>query len=259
MKSKRAVILLSGGLDSATVLYFAKAKGYKCFCLIFDYGQKHLREIQAAKDIASVAKCAYQVLKISLPWKGSSLLDKNQKIPLPSVKLSAKGSKQEIPSTYVPGRNIIFLSFALSYAESIDAGAIFIGANALDYSGYPDCRPAFMRAFSKVAACGTKAGSLKSGIKICAPLINKNKSAIIKLGVSLEVPFSLSWSCYRGGKVPCGKCESCFYRAKGFKEARLVDPALLSENRFKMQGRTQPFLGEHGQNASKGWVEGRAG
>jgi len=226
MKSKLAVVLLSGGLDSATVLYLAKARGYKCFCLIFDYGQKHRREIQSAKDIASLAKCAYRVLKISLPWKGSSLLDKCEEIPRPAVKLGVQTVKKDIPSTYVPGRNIIFLSFALSYAEAIKAGAVFIGANALDYSGYPDCRPAFLRAFSKVAACGTKAGSSRSGIKICAPLVNKNKSQIIKLGASLKVPFASTWSCYRGGKSPCGRCESCFYRAKGFKEARLVDPAL---------------------------------
>jgi len=251
MKNKRAVVLVSGGLDSATVLYLAKSKGYQCFCLIFDYGQKHRREIRAAKHIASLTGCAYQVLKISLPWKGSSLLAKGKEIPSCIVKLNARRVKQNIPSTYVPGRNIIFLSFALSYAEVIKAGTIFIGVNALDYSGYPDCRPAFMRAFSKVAACGTKAGSLKSGISICAPLIKKNKSEIIKLGVSLKVPFGLSWSCYRGGRAPCGACESCFYRAKGFKEARLLDPALLRM--------TQPFLGEHGQNASKGWVERRAG
>ena len=211
----KAVVLLSGGLDSVTTLYFAKKAGFSCHCLIFDYGQRHKKEISAAKKIAQNLKCPFRVIKISLPWKGSSLLDANLAIP---HRRSGK-----IPATYVPGRNIIFLSFALSYAEAIAAKAIFIGAHAQDYSGYPDCRPEFFQAFDKVISRGTKAGVEKKGIKIKTPLINKTKAQIIRLGNSLGVPFNLTWSCYRGGSRPCGKCDSCYYRAKGFKEAGLTE------------------------------------
>ncbi|MDD5098083.1 MAG: 7-cyano-7-deazaguanine synthase QueC [Candidatus Omnitrophica bacterium] len=218
MPNKRAVILLSGGLDSATVLYLAKSQGYKCHCLVFDYGQRHRREIEAAEKIAKKAGASLQAVKISLPWKGSALLDKSLKIPLPANRKAAS-PKNGIPVTYVPGRNIIFLSFALSFAEGIGARAIFIGAHAQDYSGYPDCRPEFYRAFRKAAACGTKAGVENKGIEIKAPLIHKGKADIIRLGSRLKVPFELTWSCYAGGKKPCGKCDSCYYRIKGFKEA----------------------------------------
>lgn len=211
---KRAVILLSGGLDSATTLYFAKDKGFRCHCLIFDYGQRHQKEIQSAKKIARIAKCPFRIIKISLPWKGSSLLDKN--IKLPAVK--ARG---DIPTTYVPGRNIIFLSFALSFAEAIKAKAIFIGAHAQDYSGYPDCRPEFYKAFSGVIETGTKAGVDKKNVEIKTPLINMTKAGIIKLGMKLGAPFELTWSCYKGGAKPCGVCDSCYYRQKGFMEAGL--------------------------------------
>jgi len=214
MKNKRAVVLLSGGLDSAVALYLAKKQGFQCQCLIFDYNQRHRRELKSAQAIARHAGCKVQLLKISLPWKGSALLDKN-------IKLSK--SHKKIPSTYVPGRNIIFLSFALSYAEAIGAQAIFIGAHIEDYSGYPDCRPEFFRAFSRVAATGTKAGKR---IKIINPILRKNKAQIINLGKKLAVPIRLTWSCYKGGERPCGKCDSCFYRAKGFKEAGMEDPAL---------------------------------
>jgi len=128
-----------------------------------------------------------------------------------------------IPSTYVPGRNIIFLSFALSYAEAIKAGAIFIGAHAQDYSGYPDCRPEFFDAFKEVVSFGTKAGVYGKRIQIETPLINKTKAAIIKLGARLGVPFHLTWSCYKGGRKPCGECDSCYYRAKGFREAGIEE------------------------------------
>ena len=212
----KAVILLSGGLDSATTLYFAKKNGFSCHCLIFDYGQRHKKELRSAVKIANQAGSGWQIVKINLPWKGSALLDKNIKIP---------GRLQSaIPVTYVPGRNIIFLSFALSYAEVMGAKAIFIGANAIDYSGYPDCRPQFFKAFVKAAALGTKRGSEGRPVKILTPLINKTKSEIIKLGIRLGVPYGFTWSCYKGGKFPCGKCDSCRFRAKGFNDAGLKDP-----------------------------------
>lgn len=228
MKNKPAVVLLSGGLDSAAVLYLAKAKGYQCHCLIFDYGQRHRKEINCAANIAQASGSTYRILKIYFPWKGSALLDKSKKVreyenpPLPPFNKGGEGGFGEtIPSTYVPARNIIFLSFALSFAETIKAKAIFIGAHAQDYSGYPDCRPEFFKAFAKMAAAGTYGGGR---IKILAPLLNKKKAQIIGLGQRLGAPFNLSWSCYRGAKLPCGVCDSCHYRAKGFQEAGLVDP-----------------------------------
>lgn len=210
---KQAVVLLSGGLDSAVALYYAKAKGYKCLCLIFDYGQRHKKEIIQAQKIAKAAGCPYKLLKISFPWKGSALLDKKIKIP----EMISAG----VPVTYVPGRNIIFLSFAISLAETLKAKAVFIGAHSQDYSGYPDCRPEFLSAFSRLAKTGTV-----GEYEIAAPLLRKNKSQIIRMGKKLGVPFGLTWSCYAGGKTPCGKCDSCRYRAKGFKEAGEFDPLL---------------------------------
>jgi 7-cyano-7-deazaguanine synthase len=237
---KRAVVLLSGGLDSATTLYYAKRSGFDPYCLVFDYGQRHKREVTAARQIARSLKAPLEMSVISLPWKGSSLLDKSKKIPSraclssgkPKVGLrpvypelvEGKPVTGTIPDTYVPARNIIFLSFALSYAEAIHAEAVFIGAHAQDYSGYPDCRPEFYRAFDTVIKTGTKAGVQGGKINIITPLINKTKSEIVKLGLSLGVPFERTWSCYHGGKQPCGKCDSCYYRAKGFAEAGLEDP-----------------------------------
>ncbi|MDO8749510.1 MAG: 7-cyano-7-deazaguanine synthase QueC [Candidatus Omnitrophota bacterium] len=221
--SEKAVVLLSGGLDSATTLYFAKAKGFQCYCLIFDYGQRHKKEIASAKKIAQRAGCAGQVIKISLPWKGSSLLDKRSQLSAINYQLSTA-----IPSTYVPARNIIFLSFALSYAEAIKASSIFIGANTIDYSGYPDCRPEFYRAFRRAVNLGTKAGVEGRGFSIFTPLIKMTKAGIIKLGTRLKVPYELTRSCYQGGKFPCGRCDSCLFRAKGFQEAGYRDPLLTT-------------------------------
>ena len=218
MRNKKAVVLLSGGLDSATTLYFAKEKGFNCACLVFDYGQRHRKEISAARKIAKAARCPVKIIKLDFPWKGSSLLDKGIKIPA--------RRDSEIPSTYVPARNIIFLSFALSYAETIGAQAIFIGAHSEDYSGYPDCRPEFYRAFNRVVNVGTKAGVERKGVKIITPLIDKGKAQIIRLGAKLGVPFKLTWSCYRGAGRPCGRCDSCYFRSKGFQEAGLADPAI---------------------------------
>jgi 7-cyano-7-deazaguanine synthase len=209
---KTCVVLLSGGLDSTTTLYFAKAHGYKCRALIFDYGQRHKKEIKVAIGIAKSAKVPYQMIKFTLPWKGSALLDIKTALPVSrSLKTIGKG----IPSTYVPARNTIFLSFALSYAEAIGAKAIFIGANALDFSGYPDCRPQYYKAYQKVIQKGLKSNN----IRIITPLINMTKSQIISLGRKLGAPLERTWSCYKGGKNPCGVCDSCILRNKGFKEA----------------------------------------
>jgi 7-cyano-7-deazaguanine synthase len=205
---KKAVVLLSGGMDSAVTLFIAKKSGYKANCLTFDYGQRHKKEILFAKRIAGSAKSTCVVLKISLPWKKSALLDKNIKVP-ENRKFS---SKDNIPATYVPARNTIFLSFGLSYAEAIGAKAVFIGANAIDFSGYPDCRPEYYRKFNELFKKATKA----KGIKIVAPLLYKTKEDIVKLGAGLGVDFNLTWSCYKGGSKPCGVCDACRLRKKGF-------------------------------------------
>lgn len=207
---KRAIILLSGGLDSATCLAIAKAEGFECFTLGFDYGQRHKHEIECASKISGNHKI------ITIPnFGGSALVD--DKIAVPKGGLTT-----EIPVTYVPARNTIFLSFALGYAEVVGASDIFIGVNALDYSGYPDCRPEFINAFQQMANLGTKAGNFK----INTPLINLTKAEIIKLGTKLGVDYSQTTSCYdpsAEGKA-CGVCDSCRLRLKGFAEAGIKDP-----------------------------------
>ncbi len=222
----KAIVLLSGGLDSATTLYLARKQGYKCFCITFDYGQRHKKEIESAKKVARAADCPLKVIKINLPWKGSSLLDRHIGVPEHSNILTFRHSNR-IPSTYVPARNIIFLSFALSFSEAIGARAIFIGAHTQDYSGYPDCRPEFYRAFKEVILRGTKTGVEGKGIVVKTPLINKTKARIILLAKKLKVPLQLTWSCYRGGKALCGKCDSCYYRHKGFQKAGISDPLVI--------------------------------
>ena len=218
---KRAVILLSGGLDSAVTLFFAKSKGYDCRCLNFDYGQRHKIEMAMAKRLARQAGAGFETVKLSLPWGGSSLLDKN--IAMPSGRTPKAIKSSGIPSTYVPARNTIFLSIAASYAEAIGADAIFIGAHSEDSSGYPDCRKRYLEAFDHVIKIGTKRG-LEKGLSLKFPLIDMAKRDIIKLGGSLGVPFQYTSSCYHGAKRLCGMCDSCILREKGFREAALKDP-----------------------------------
>jgi len=219
--NKKAVVLLSGGLDSSTTLYDAVARGYDCHCLVFDYGQRHKKEIIQAKAVARKAGCKSVCVKISLPWKGSALLDNKISVPRGRA-LDAKG----IPVTYVPARNIIFLSFAASYAEAIGAKVIFIGANAVDYSGYPDCRPEFIRSYQAMLARGLKSSFEGKSIKVVTPLIHLSKKQIVQLAVKLKVPLQLTWSCYNGGSKPCGVCDSCRLRAQGFTQAKIQDKAI---------------------------------
>ncbi|MBI3990965.1 MAG: 7-cyano-7-deazaguanine synthase QueC [Candidatus Omnitrophica bacterium] len=202
----KAVVLLSGGMDSAATLFWAINKGYRCYCLIFDYGQRHRKEILHAKRIAKKTNSEYKIVKLDFPWQGSALL--NKKLSLPEK--ITKG----IPVTYVPARNIIFLSIALSWAEAINASAILIGAQSRDFSGYPDCRPEFFRSFNSVMKTGTKTGAEGGKIRILTPLVNLNKTEIVRLGTKLGVPFSETWSCYAGGKKPCLKCAACILRQK---------------------------------------------
>ena len=214
--SKRCVVLLSGGLDSATTLAIAKADGFECFALSFRYGQRHALELDAARRVAKVMGVTdHVILDIDLRRFGGSALTDD--IPVP--KDQTPGS--EIPVTYVPARNTIFLSFALGYAEVLGARDIFIGVNALDYSGYPDCRPEFIGAFQHVANLATKAGVEGARVTIHAPLIKLTKAQIIKKGIELGVDFDLTLSCYDPSDAgePCGRCDACRLRAKGFAEA----------------------------------------
>ncbi|MBA3043976.1 7-cyano-7-deazaguanine synthase QueC [archaeon] len=219
MGKQKAVVLLSGGLDSATTLAIALDDGYDVYAFSFDYGQRHEKELEAAEKIAGHYSINHKIVKVDLSWAKSALTDKKIKIPE-----SRKNIGKNIPVTYVPARNMIMLSFALAYAETINADAVFIGANAIDYSGYPDCRPEFYKAFQKAAALGTKKGVESKPIQIKYPLINMTKSKIIKKGIELGVPYHLTWSCYKGKKKACGKCDSCMLRLKGFKEAGYNDP-----------------------------------
>jgi len=205
----KGVILLSGGLDSAVTLYSAKSKGYKLTALLFDYGQRHKKELVCAKKLCALTKTPFRLARIGLDWAKSSLT--NKKIQVPK---NRDLNRPDIPLTYVAGRNIIFLSYAFSLAESIGAQKVFIGAHVQDYSGYPDCRPEFLWNFNRAVSLGLK----DKNIKLVAPLIDLSKIEIIKLGLRLKVPFQYTWSCYQGGRKPCGKCDSCRFRAKAFAE-----------------------------------------
>ncbi|MBC5793847.1 7-cyano-7-deazaguanine synthase QueC [Sphaerospermopsis sp. LEGE 00249] len=219
----KAVILLSGGLDSSTVLYQARADGCECYAISFDYQQRHRRELQSAMFVAqSVGVVQHQIVNFDLRlWGGSALTD--EAIALPQAR-SLDEMSQSIPVTYVPARNTIFLSFALGYAETIGAQRVYIGVNALDYSGYPDCRPDYIQAMQEVFRLGTKQGREGQPIDIIAPLINLKKTEIIQLGNQLDVPWELTWSCYAGGDQACGVCDSCRLRLAAFAQLGLQDP-----------------------------------
>lgn len=219
----KAVALISGGLDSATAAAIARAEGNELYALSFDYGQRHIREIESAKAIAkSLGAADHLIVKFDLRKIGKSALTDNIDVPLdrPTKEMSAG-----IPITYVPARNTIFLAFALSYAESVGAFDIYIGVTQVDYSGYPDCRLEFVHAFEQVANLGTKAGVEGPGrFRIHTPLIDINKAETIKRGLELGIDYSLTWSCYQGGELACGRCDSCKLRLAGFERAGVPDP-----------------------------------
>jgi 7-cyano-7-deazaguanine synthase len=221
----RAVVLLSGGLDSATVLAIARSRGYELYALSFSYGQRHAWELDAAKRVAaSMGVAQHRIAEIDLRIFGGSALTAD--IAVPKGREPSEMSNG-IPVTYVPARNTIFLSFALAWAEVLAASNIFIGVNVLDYSGYPDCRPEFIAAFEALANLATKSGVEGSqDFKIHTPLINLTKAQIIGLGLQLGVNYSLTSSCYDPSPtgVPCGQCDSCLLRQKGFSENGIADP-----------------------------------
>lgn len=220
---KKAVVLLSGGLDSATALYLAKSKGFQVTALSFDYGQRHRVELNLAKKLAKQAGvAAHKVVELKLSdWGGSSLTDTSMELEKGDV------HRKDIPVTYVPARNMVFLSVAASLAEAIQARDIFIGVSEVDYSGYVDCRQEFIDAMEQAINKGTVMGAEKQQpIKIHAPFVHMTKAQEIALGMELGVNYVLTWSCYNGGEHPCGQCDSCLLRAKAFKEAGYEDPAL---------------------------------
>lgn len=222
-KKKKAIVLFSGGLDSTTCLYWAIEHGYECEALTVSYGQRHDREVLAAQMIARNLGVKHHLITLNLPWLvSSSLVDRNQQIP--DVALEDI-PKEGIPSTYVPGRNLMFLSIAGSLLDAIGADAIIAGPNAIDFSGYPDCTPAFFKAAADALNRGTKMG-VTEGIEVLAPLMRMSKTQIVQLAAKLKVPFELTWSCYAGGQKPCGHCDSCKLRAKGFAEAGVRDTSL---------------------------------
>jgi 7-cyano-7-deazaguanine synthase len=221
---KRAVVLLSGGLDSATVLALSRAQGFEPYALSFRYGQRHEREIAAAQKVArSLGTREHRIVEFDLRVFGGSVLTAPGEIP---TGRSVAEMSKAIPVTYVPARNTIFLSYALAWAEVLPASDIFIGANAIDYSGYPDCRPEFIQAFERLANVGTRAGVEGNAFKVHAPLIAMSKAEIIREGLSLGVDYSITHSCYdpTDNGLACGVCDSCQLRLKGFREAGLTDP-----------------------------------
>jgi len=216
-------VLLSGGMDSATAAAIAKSEGYELHAISFSYGQRHAKELDWARRVGeSLGVKRHVVIEFDLrKWGGSALTDD---IPVPFNR-EKDGMSAEIPVTYVPARNTIFLSFALGYAEVIGADTIVIGVNQLDYSGYPDCRDDYLLAFERMANLATKAGAADGRrFRIYAPLLHLTKAEIIRRGTELGVDYSLTWSCYQGLEKPCGRCDSCMLRAEGFRSAGLPDP-----------------------------------
>jgi 7-cyano-7-deazaguanine synthase len=240
MNKKRAVVLLSGGVDSSTALAIARAEGFDCFALSFDYTQRHSIELKSAKKVAeSLSVKKHLTIRFNLREIGGSALTSDIEVPKTDVGDQGSGiaensiAQAPIPVTYVPARNTIFLSFGLGWAEVLEAGDIFIGANVIDYSGYPDCRPEYLESFEETANLATKIsveGKLR--FRINAPLLHMTKQEIITRGTELGLDYSLTWSCYdprtgtSGGTAPCGACDSCTIRAKGFKDAGIPDPLL---------------------------------
>lgn len=218
--ASRAVVILSGGLDSTTCAAVAARDNDEVICVTFDYGQRHRRELESAKKVAQRYGAEHLVVTFDArQWGGSALTD-NIEVP------KGRELDESIPATYVPARNSIFLSFALAVAEARGADRAYIGVNALDYSGYPDCRPEYIDAFQAMANLAQKRAVEGNPVRIEAPLIHLSKADIIRRGVELHAPLDLSWSCYEGGDHPCGECDSCVIRARGFEEVGVADPAL---------------------------------
>jgi len=223
MSGPTAVVLLSGGMDSATATAIAKADGFDVIGLTIDYGQRHRKELDAAQSVAkSLGVKEHRVVRLDLtPIGGSALTD--PRVPIPEGR-PPEEIGTGIPPTYVPARNTIFLSYALAVAEAVGAKAIYIAANSYDYAGYPDCRPEYYEAFAHVARLGTKRGVEGDPVEIRTPLIRMTKADIVRKGVELGVPWELTWSCYHGRPKACGVCDSCQLRLKGFREAGVRDP-----------------------------------
>lgn len=217
----RAVVLLSGGLDSTVCAAVARRDGVgDLLAVTVDYGQRHRVELERAAAVAAAVGAEHVAVRVDLGgWRGSALTDRSVEVPPPSDGVG-------IPVTYVPGRNLVLLSIAVAAAEAREAEAVYIGVNALDYSGYPDCRPEFVDSFRATAALALKRGVEGRPVDIRTPLVDRTKADIVRLGIELGAPLHLTWSCYRGGPAPCGACDACALRAKGFAEAGVADPAL---------------------------------
>ena len=225
----KAVVLASGGLDSTITAAIAQRDGARVYLLTVSYGQRHVIEVERARQVArALGAAGHLVLEVDLRQIGGSALTTNQPVPKDR---SQTERREGIPATYVPARNTIFLSLALAYAEVLEASLIYIGANVLDYSGYPDCRPDYLRAFEQLARLGTRAGALGKEIEIRVPLLQMTKAEIIRVGASLKVPFHLTHSCYDPAVdgTACGRCDSCRIRREGFRAAGISDPITYAD------------------------------